>query len=56
MDPHLILNIFLPALIFESAFTSNFHIIWREFGQAVLLAGPGVLFCTFTTGTVSKKQ
>jgi len=42
IDPHLLLGIFLPALIFESAFSSSFHIIKRELGQALLLAGPGV--------------
>jgi hypothetical protein len=33
LSPHLVLLLFLPALIFESAFTTNFHIIKREFGQ-----------------------
>lgn len=31
MDPHLILLIFLPALIFESAFNSDWHIFKVEF-------------------------
>jgi NhaP-type Na+/H+ or K+/H+ antiporter len=43
MDPHLFLLVFLPALIFESAFSVNFHIIKREATQALVLAGPGVV-------------
>eukprot|EP00466_Bigelowiella_natans_P003597 jgi/Bigna1/134069/aug1.23_g8777 len=43
IDPHLLLQLFLPALIFESAFSSSYHIIKREFAQALLLAGPGVV-------------
>lgn len=43
MSPHLLLGAFIPPLIFESAFGSNFHIMYREKWQALLLAGPGVL-------------
>lgn len=43
MDPHLLLGVFIPPLIFESAFGTDFHVIRREFFQALLLAGPGVL-------------
>ena len=39
IDPHLLLGAFLPALIFESAFATNYHIISKEMGQALLLAG-----------------
>lgn len=51
IQPDLLLEIFLPALIFESTFSTNFHIIWREFGQALLLAGPGVLIATGLSGS-----
>ena len=30
-DPHLLLLVFLPALIFESAFNSDWHIFKVEF-------------------------
>lgn len=53
-DPHLLLLVFLPALIFESAFSVNFHIIFREFGQALLLAGPGVILNTFFTALIPR--
>ena len=35
--------IFLPPLVFESAFGINWHIFKREFGKMLLLAGPGVV-------------
>ena len=43
MNPHLILYVFLPALIFESAFSTDFHIFNKSLSQVSLLAGPGVL-------------
>ena len=39
IDPHFMLGAFLPALIYESAFDTQFHIIKREFWQALVLAG-----------------
>eukprot|EP01084_Bolivina_argentea_P004719 8945_1 len=50
MGPHVLLGIFIPPLIFESAFGTDFHVIRREFVQALLLAGPGVIInVIFTT-------
>ena len=49
IDPHLFLFIFLPALIFESAFGTEFHKFKRQFGKILLLAGPVLLGCVFTT-------
>eukprot|EP01083_Nonionella_stella_P117016 348184_1 len=43
LQPHLLLGVFIPPLIFESAFGTDFHVIRRSFWQAVLLAGPGVI-------------
>ena len=54
IDPRLLLEIFLPALIFESAFNTNSHIMSRGFGQALLLAGPGVLIATGLTAAMIK--
>ena len=42
-DPHLLLLIFLPALIFESAFNSDWHIFKVEFPQVLMMAGPMLL-------------
>ncbi|CAF4960321.1 unnamed protein product [Rotaria sp. Silwood1] len=43
INPHLIYFIFLPLLIFDSAFNSRFHVIRPQIISAILLAGPGVL-------------
>ena len=43
INPHLMYYIFLPLLIFDSAFNSRFHVIRPQILSAVLLAGPGVL-------------
>lgn len=40
IDPHLFLLIFLPPLIFESAFSIDWHIIKAEILQILILAGP----------------
>ena len=42
IDPHLLLAVFLPVLIFESAYNADYHTLSREFYQILLLAGPGV--------------
>jgi NhaP-type Na+/H+ or K+/H+ antiporter len=41
------LLIFLPALIFESAFNSDWHIFKVEFAQVLIMAGPMVIGSTF---------
>ena len=38
IDPHLILIVFLPPLIFESAFSIDTHILRKVFFQPFLLA------------------
>jgi len=43
LDPHAMLQVFLPALIFESAFNSNGFILNRSKWQILMMAGPGVL-------------
>lgn len=53
-DPHLMLLVFLPALIFESAFNSDFHIFEKLLGQCLLLAGPILLGCTGLTAVMMK--
>jgi NhaP-type Na+/H+ or K+/H+ antiporter len=45
-DPHLLLMVFLPPLIFESAFNSDWHIFKVELPQVLLMAGPMLLFST----------
>lgn len=46
MNPHLLLLLFIPALIFESAFNSDWHIFKVELWQVLLMAGPMLLVST----------
>ncbi|CAC5362744.1 SLC9A10_11 [Mytilus coruscus] len=48
-DPHLILHIFLPVLIFESAFAMDFHTFVKTFVQVVVLAIPGLALASVFT-------
>ncbi len=43
IHPHLIYYIFLPLLIFDSAFNNQFYVLQPQIVSAILLAGPGVL-------------
>jgi NhaP-type Na+/H+ or K+/H+ antiporter len=49
LDPHVILFVFLPALIFESAFYTNMHVFLKQLSNVLLMAVPGVLLATFLT-------
>ncbi|CAF1577785.1 unnamed protein product, partial [Adineta ricciae] len=51
INPHLIYYIFLPLLIFDSAFNSRFHVIRPHIVSAILLAGPGVLISIAVVST-----
>ena len=48
-QPALVFLVFLPALIFESAFNSDWYTFRRQFGKILLMAGPMLLFSTFAT-------
>lgn len=54
LEPELMLLVFLPALIFSSAFSLDFHITKKSFGQCLLLAGPGVIIGTVLTAFFTK--
>ncbi|CAF2692488.1 unnamed protein product [Rotaria sp. Silwood2] len=43
INPHMIYYIFLPLLIFDSSFNSQYYVIQPQILSAILLAGPGVL-------------
>ncbi|OWF55657.1 sodium/hydrogen exchanger 10-like isoform X2 [Mizuhopecten yessoensis] len=49
IDPHLLLNIFLPVLIFESAFAMEVHTFMKTFVQVLLLAIPGLALASLFT-------
>ena len=52
MDPHLLMMIFLPALIFESAFNSDWHIFKHEIWKVLLMAGPMLLISTVASAAI----
>lgn len=49
LDPHLILFIFLPVLIFESAYALEVHLFTRALSQVSLLAIAGLLLSMLMT-------
>ncbi|XP_055340491.1 uncharacterized protein LOC129589675 [Paramacrobiotus metropolitanus] len=54
LDPHWILQIFLPVLLFESAFTLDFRIFRKLMGQILILATGGLAVATCLTAVVAK--
>lgn len=53
IDPHLLLAIFLPTLIFESAFVMDVHTFKKTLAQASILAGPGLILSTVLLSLMS---
>ncbi|MEZ4938086.1 MAG: cation:proton antiporter [Crocinitomicaceae bacterium] len=49
IDPHLLLYIFLPILIFEAVFAIDVHVFKKTFTNAVIMAVPGILVAVFAT-------
>jgi len=54
ISPEVLLLVHLPALIFASGFSMDFHIFRRNFWQILILAGPGVGLGTVMTAVVGK--
>ncbi|MGC8713500.1 MAG: cation:proton antiporter [Leptodesmis sp.] len=54
LDPSLILNLFLPILIFEAAINTDISRLRSTVKPIALLAGPGVLIAAGITGTLIK--
>ncbi len=52
IDPHLILYIFLPTLIFEAAFAMDVHTFRKIFGNATILAIPGIIVALILTAAM----
>lgn len=44
MHPHLILYIFIPVLLFESAFNCDWFVFKKLLVNILILAGPGVIW------------
>ena len=51
-DPSLVFLIFLPALIFESAFNTDWYTFKRQFLKILIMAMPLLLFSTFMTALI----
>ncbi|MBU0764555.1 MAG: cation:proton antiporter [Bacteroidetes bacterium] len=49
IDPHLILFVFLPTLIFEAAYAMDVHTFKKTSTNAIILAIPGILIAMFLT-------
>lgn len=54
ISPHLILYVFLPTLIFESAFAIEVHLFRRMFAQIAILAVPGLMVATVMTAGLAQ--
>ena len=52
MEPELLLMLFMPALIFESAFSADFHTFSMQLPKILLMALPMLLAATFLTAAV----
>lgn len=52
IDPHLILYIFLPTLIFEAAFAMDVHTFKKSVANAAMLAVPGIIVALFLTAFI----
>lgn len=50
IDPHLILFVFLPTLIFEAAYALDLHTFKKTSANAFLLAVPGIVIALLLTG------
>ncbi|MFB6258432.1 MAG: cation:proton antiporter, partial [Flavobacteriales bacterium] len=50
VNPHMILYVFLPTLIFEAAFAMDVHTFKKSFWNAFIMAVPGILLAIFLSG------
>ena len=49
IDPHLMLYVFLPILIFEAAFAMDVHVFKKTFTNATIMAVPGIIVAILLT-------
>lgn len=52
LDAHIILMVFIPALVFESAFNADWYIFKRQLGKILILAAPVLAVCVALTAVV----
>ncbi len=53
IDPHLLLFIFLPILIFEASYAMDLHTFKKTSTNAIILAVPGILIALGLTGATA---
>jgi NhaP-type Na+/H+ or K+/H+ antiporter len=53
MDPHMLLFIFLPILIFEASYAMDLHTFKKTSTNAILLAVPGILVALSLTAALA---
>lgn len=53
IDPHVILYVFVPTLIFEAVFTMDVHTFRKISTNATILAVPGIIIAMFLTGALA---
>ncbi len=53
IDPHIIMYVFLPTLIFEAAFAMDVHTFKKSFTNAFLLALPGIIVALVLTAAIA---
>lgn len=49
IDPHLLLYVFLPILIFEAAFAMDVHVFKKTFVNSTIMAVPGIIVAIILT-------
>ena len=54
IDPHLLLYVFLPPLIFGEAMSLNYYNAKGALSQALVMAGPGVVIGATLLGAIAK--
>jgi CPA1 family monovalent cation:H+ antiporter len=52
LDPDIVIQIFLPVLLFEAAISTDLRRLKSDMRPVVLLAGPGMLITVFVAGTI----
>ncbi len=53
IDPHMLLFVFLPVLIFEAAFAMDVHTFKKSVTNAILLAVPGIIMALLMTAALA---
>ncbi len=54
LDPILVLNLFLPILVFEAGINTDIRRLRNTFKPIALLAGPGTVFSSAIIASITK--